>query len=79
MSHSPALTEAYLRMQAARKIHEGCLCRLEAAYYAGIPAEIEMSTSGLLDSSQSLADRLGELVFAAIQNDRIDPVTRRSF
>jgi hypothetical protein len=79
MSRSSEVTDAYLRLQAARRVHDACLQRLEAAYIIGLPHEIELSASGLLDSSQSLADRLRDLVFAQMRQDGIDPITRRSF
>jgi hypothetical protein len=78
MSRSAEVTEAYLRLQAARRVHESCLCRLEAAYIVGSHLEIDLATSALLDSSQSLADRLRDQVFAQMFQDGIDPITRRS-
>ena len=79
MSRSPEVTDAHLRLQAARRIHEACLCRLEAAYINGTPNDVEMATSALLDTSQTIADRLRDLVFAQMRHDGIDPITRRSF
>lgn len=79
MSHSQEVTDTHLRLQAARRIHEASLCRLEAAIYAGVTSEIELSTSALLDTSQAIADRLQDAIFALMRKDRIDPITRRSF
>jgi hypothetical protein len=76
---SAEVTDAHLRFQAARRVHEACLCRLEAAYIVGTPQEVELATSALLDSSQSLADRLRDQVFAQMIQDGIDPISRRSF
>ena len=67
----------YLALQAARRVHEACICTLEAAYLNGSPHEIDMSTSALLDSSQTIADRLRDLIFAQIFRDGINPVTRQ--
>lgn len=78
MPRSPQEIDAYLNLQAARRIHESCIARLEACYIAGTPNQVELATSALLDSSQAIADRLRELVFAQMRNDRIDPNTRRS-
>jgi hypothetical protein len=71
------VTDAHLRFLAARKVHEGCLCRLEAAYIVGSPEDVELANSALLDSSQSLADRLRDQVFAQLVATGIDPITRR--
>jgi hypothetical protein len=76
---NPEVTAAHLKLQAARRVHESCLCRLEAAFIAGSQREVEMATSALLDTSQSVADQLRELVFAQMRQDRIDPHTRTSF
>jgi hypothetical protein len=78
MPRSPAVTDAYLKFQAARRVHEACLCRLEASYVVGTPEQVELSISALLDSSQTLADRLRDQVFAQLMEDGIDPITRRS-
>lgn len=75
---SPDETDAYLRLQAARRVHEACLCRLEAAYINGSANEVELLVSALLDSSQTIADRLRDLVVAQLYRDGIDPMTRRS-
>ncbi|MEH2517373.1 hypothetical protein V1279_002946 [Bradyrhizobium sp. AZCC 1610] len=79
MPRSPEETDAYLRLQSARRIHEATICRLEAAYINGSPEDVEMATSALLDTSQVIADRLRDLVFAQMYRDGIDPITRRSF
>jgi hypothetical protein len=71
------VTDAHLRFLAARKVHEACLCRLEAAYIVGSPQDVEMANSALLDASQSLADRLRDQVFAQLAQTGIDPITRR--
>ena len=78
MLRSPAITDAYLKFQAARRVHEACLCRLEASYIVGTPEQVELSISALLDSSQTLADRLRDQVFAQLTEDGIDPITRRA-
>ncbi|MCS3890498.1 hypothetical protein [Bradyrhizobium elkanii] len=78
MPRSPEVTDAYLRLQAARRVHEACLCRLEASFIVGSPEQVELSISALLDSSQTLADRLRDQVFAQLRDDGIDPITRRS-
>jgi len=77
MSRSQQEVEMYLALQASRRVHEACVCRLEAAYLNGSPNEIEMCTSALLDSSQTIADRLRDLIFAQIFRDGINPVTRQ--
>jgi hypothetical protein len=79
MPRSAEVTDAYLRLQSARRVHEACLCRLEAAYITGSPHEIELAVSAVLDASQSIADRLRDQVFAQMYQDGIDPITRRSF
>lgn len=78
MPRSPEVTDAYLKFQAARRVHEACLCRLEASFIVGSPEQVELSISALLDSSQTLADRLRDQVFAQLRDDGIDPISRRS-
>ncbi|WFU52201.1 hypothetical protein QA639_21070 [Bradyrhizobium pachyrhizi] len=77
MPRNPEVTDAYLRFQAARRVHEACLCRLEASFIVGSPEQVELSISALMDSSQALADRLRDQVFAQLIDDGIDPITRR--
>jgi hypothetical protein len=77
MPRSTEVADAYLRLQAARRVHEACLCRLEASYIVGSPHEIDLSVSALLDSSRSLADRVRDQIFAQMYHDGIDPITRR--
>jgi hypothetical protein len=71
------ITDAHLRFLAARQVHEACLCRLQAAYYVGDPREVELAMNALLDSSQALGDRLRDQVFAQLEQNGIDPFTRR--
>ena len=66
-------------MQAARRVHEASLSRLEATYIVGSPDQVELAVSALVDSSQAIADRLRDLIFAQLIRDGIDPITRRSF
>lgn len=71
------VTDEYLALQAARRVQESCLCRLEAAFIYGSLAEVEMSMSGYMDASETVTDRVRDLVFAQMRKDGIDPVTRR--
>lgn len=77
MPSSSDVADAYLKFQAARRVHEACLCRLEASFIVGSPEQVELSISALLDSSQTLADRLRDQVFAQLRDEGIDPITRR--
>jgi hypothetical protein len=77
MPRSPDIADAYLMFQAARRVHEACLCRLEASFINGSAEQVELSISALLDSSQTLADRLRDQVFAQLREAGIDPITRR--
>jgi hypothetical protein len=77
MPRNPEITDAYLKFQAARRVHEACLCRLEASFIVGSAEQVELSISALLDSSQTLADRLRDQVFAQLREEGIDPITRR--
>ena len=79
MPRSAEVTDAYLRFQAARRIHEACIERLGATYITGSSHEIELAVSALMDASQSIADRQRDLIFAQMYQDGIDPITRRSF
>lgn len=75
---SPDVVDSYLKFQAAKRVHESCLCRLEASYIVGNDEHVRLSISALHDASEGIADRLRELVFAQLYQDGIDPFTRRS-
>jgi hypothetical protein len=72
-----AVADAYLAVEAARKVFESCLLALDAKLINGPPSEIQKYRDGSMAACEALLDRKAELIWAQQSLDGFDPTTRK--
>jgi hypothetical protein len=78
-SENQAITDAYLAVEAGKKVMFGTIEQYEAVLLTGSRTEIDRWRAAVHSCLEALLDRKDELVWAQMVRDGIDPRTRKLF
>jgi hypothetical protein len=72
-----AVTDAFLALEASKKVMESCIKAYEAMLLHGTAPEIERYRAAIMSSCEAHIDRIEQLIWAQLEAGGIDPQTRK--
>jgi hypothetical protein len=72
-----AMTNAFLALEASRKVMDSCIKAYEAMLLHGTADEISRYRAAIMSACEAHIDRIDQLIWAQLEAGGIDPRTRK--